>query len=65
MSFGLKNAESTYQWMITWMSRLQISKTVEVYIDDMVVKSKKVEHMLNFNRGVWDIEAPQIMPQGG
>ena len=37
--FGLKNAGSTYQRMMTKMSKLQLGKSVEVYIDDMVVKS--------------------------
>jgi hypothetical protein len=39
MPFELKNAGSTYQRMITKMFVKQIRKTVEVYIDDMVVKS--------------------------
>ena len=42
MPFGLKNAGSTYQRMMTRMFEQQMSKTVEVYIDDMVVKSKLV-----------------------
>ena len=46
MPFGLKNAGSTYQRMITKMFEPQLSKNVEVYIDDMVVKSKLVsEHL--------------------
>ena len=46
MSFGLKNAGSTYQRMITKMFEPQLGKNVEVYIDDMVVKSKLVsEHV--------------------
>ena len=45
MSFGLKNAGSTYQRMITKIFEQQLGKNVEVYIDDMVVKSKLVsEH---------------------
>ena len=45
MPFGLKNAGSTYQWMMTKMFEPQLSKNVEIYIDDMVVKSKLVsEH---------------------
>ena len=39
MPFGLKNAEATYQRMITKMFAEQLGKTVEVYIDNMVVKS--------------------------
>ena len=46
MSFGLKNARSTYQRMMTKMFEPQLGKNVEVYIDDMVVKSKLVsEHL--------------------
>ena len=40
MSFGLKNARTTYQQMMTRMFRDKIGHTIEVYIDDMVVKSK-------------------------
>lgn len=46
MPFGLKNAGSTYQRMMTRMFELQLGKSIEVYIDDMVVKSKVVsEHV--------------------
>ena len=46
MPFGLKNAGSTYQRMMTKMFKAQIGKNIEVYIDDMVVKSKMVsEHI--------------------
>ena len=40
MSFDLKNAGATYQRMVTKMFKGQIGKTMEIYIDDMVVKSK-------------------------
>ena len=44
--FGLKNAGSTYQKMMRRMFEPQLGKTVEIYIDDMVVKSKVTsEHM--------------------
>ena len=46
MPFGLKNAGSTYQRMMTKMFEAQIGKNIEVYIDDMVVMSKIVsEHI--------------------
>ena len=46
MPFGLKNAKSTYQKMMTKMFETQLGKNIEVYIDDMVVKSKVVsEHV--------------------
>jgi hypothetical protein len=41
MPFGLKNAGATYQRMVTKMFSELLGKTVEVYIDDMVVKSVK------------------------
>ena len=46
MPFGLKYAGSTYQTMMTKMFEAQMGKNIEVYIDDMVVKSKIVsEHI--------------------
>ena len=42
MPFGLKNARSMYQRMMTKMLEAQMGKNIEVYIDDMVVKSKMV-----------------------
>ena len=46
MPFGLKNAGSTYQRMMTRMFESLLGKNMEIYIDDMVVKSKKVsEHL--------------------
>ena len=41
--FGLKNTESTYQRMMTRMFESQLGKNIEVYIDDMMVKSKVVK----------------------
>ena len=50
MPFGLKNAGTTYQWMMTKMFEPQLGKNVEVYIDDMVVKSKVVsEHLADLS----------------
>ena len=40
MPFGLKNAVSTYKRMMTRMFKSQLGKSIEAYIDDMVVKSK-------------------------
>ena len=46
MPFGLKNAGSTYQRMMTIMFEPQLGKNIEIYVDDMVVKSKMVsEHL--------------------
>uniref|UniRef100_A0A2N9GBG3 RNA-directed DNA polymerase n=1 Tax=Fagus sylvatica TaxID=28930 RepID=A0A2N9GBG3_FAGSY len=43
MPFGLKNAGATYQRMVTKMFGPMLGKTVEVYIDDMLVKSLREE----------------------
>ena len=40
MSFGLKNAKSTYQRMMTKMFEPQLGKSIKVCLDDMVVKSR-------------------------
>ena len=40
MPFGLKNVGSIYQRMMTRMFEPQLRKSIEAYIDDMVVKSK-------------------------
>ena len=55
MPFGLKNVKATYQWMMTRMFRDKIKCTIEVYIDDMVVKSKQeVRHMEDL-QGVFEV----------
>ena len=41
MSFGLKNVGATYQRLVTKMFRPLLGKTIEVYIDDMLVTSKE------------------------
>ncbi|GKV50976.1 hypothetical protein SLEP1_g57654 [Rubroshorea leprosula] len=46
MPFGLKNAGATYQKMVTIVFRAQIGKNLEVYVDDIVVKSLKAENHL-------------------
>ena len=40
MAFGLKNVGATYQRLVNMMFKEYISKTMEVYVDDMLVKSK-------------------------
>ncbi|KAL0377450.1 UNVERIFIED_CONTAM: Retrovirus-related Pol polyprotein from transposon gypsy [Sesamum radiatum] len=39
MPFGLKNAGATYQRLVNHMFQSQIGRNMEVYIDDMLVKS--------------------------
>ncbi|XP_012850074.1 PREDICTED: uncharacterized protein LOC105969843 [Erythranthe guttata] len=46
MPFGLKNAGATYQKLVDNMFRTQLGRNMEVYVDDMLVKSKEVsEHI--------------------
>lgn len=50
MPFGFKNARSTYQRMVTRMFEDKLGKNVEAYINDMVVKSKRVsEHVTDLD----------------
>lgn len=42
MPFGLKNTGATYQRLVNLMFNKQIGRNIEVYIDDMFVKSKEV-----------------------
>nr|XP_009625267.1 uncharacterized protein LOC104116171 [Nicotiana tomentosiformis] len=43
MPFGLKNAGATYQRQVTKMFKNQLGKTIEVYNDEMLVKSLRAE----------------------
>ena len=51
MPFGLKNARATFQRLTNKMFSNMLGKTMEVYIDNMLVKStdikKHVEHLKN------------------
>ena len=47
MTFGLKNAGATYQrCRLKWFGDL-IGRTVEAYVDDIVVKSKQADHLVS------------------
>ena len=49
MPFGLKNAGATYQRLMNKMFAHQIGRNVQVYVDDMLVKSlRKDDHLDNF-----------------
>ena len=39
--FGLKNVEATYQRLVTKIFQPLMGKTMEIYINDMLVKSKE------------------------
>ena len=55
MPFGLKNADATYQRMMTRMFEPQLGKNIEIYIDNMVVKSKVESEYVNDLRNIFDI----------
>ena len=55
MPFGLKNVGSTYQRMMTRMFKSLLGKNIEIYIDDMVVKSKVVSEHLGDLRVIFEI----------
>jgi hypothetical protein len=50
MSFGLKNAEATYKRMMNKVFNKKIRDIMEVYMDDMIVKSTtETEHKAHLN----------------
>ena len=55
MSFGLKNVGSTYQRMMTRMFESQLAKNIEIYVNDMVVKSKVVSEHLGDLGNIFDV----------
>ncbi|KAM2020097.1 hypothetical protein ACFX1T_022825 [Malus domestica] len=46
LPFGLKNAGTTYQRLVNSMFAEQIGKSVEVYVDDMLVKRKHANQQI-------------------
>ena len=54
MSFGLKNAGATYQRLVNHIFRPQIGQNVEVYVNDMLVKSQDEGRHLNDLQEIFD-----------
>jgi len=51
MSFGVKNAGATYQRAMVTLFNDMIHKEIEVYVDDMIAKSRsKEEHLVNLRK---------------
>lgn len=49
MPIGLKNAGATYQRLVSEMFKGHIGRNIEVYIDDMLVKSLQTKHLSNLS----------------
>jgi hypothetical protein len=58
MTFGLKNVGATYQRAMNYIYYDLIGKLVEIYIDDIVVKSTSIG-------GTWGIYAKFLSEPGG
>ena len=55
MPFYLENVGATYQRMMTRMFEPQLGKNIEIYIDDMVVKSKLEFELVNDLGNIFEI----------
>ncbi|GLT31014.1 hypothetical protein SLA2020_057820 [Shorea laevis] len=61
MSFGLKNAGATYQKLVQIVFKLQIGRNIEVYVDDMIVTSKRAEdHIDDLNETFQNLRRAQM-----
>ena len=54
MSFSLKNARATYLRLVNHMFSKQVRRNMKVYMDNMLVKSKKAESHLDVLREIFD-----------
>jgi hypothetical protein len=54
MSFGLRNAGATYQRCMQHVFGDHIGRTVEAYVDDIVVKTRKADDLVNDLRVAFD-----------
>ncbi|XP_070014144.1 uncharacterized protein [Nicotiana sylvestris] len=51
MPFGLKNVRATYMRVMTTIFHDMIHKEIDVYVDDVIIKSKRVEdHIANLRK---------------
>lgn len=55
MPFRLKNARATFQRLVNPMFKPLISKIMEVYVDDLLIKSLKTEDHVRDLRETFDI----------
>ena len=61
MPFGLKNVRATYQRLVNQMFNKKIGRKVEVYVDDMLVKSKEEEDHLDDLKETFNTLRPYSM----
>jgi hypothetical protein len=54
ISFGLRNAGATYQRCMQHVFGDHIGRTVEAYVDDIVIKIKKADDLVNDMRVAFD-----------
>ncbi len=54
MPFGLKNAGATYQRAMVMLFHDMMHKEVEVYVDDMIIKSREGESHVQVLRKVFE-----------
>ena len=54
MSFGFKNVGATYQRLMKKMFAHQIGRNVQVYVDDMLVKSQREKDHLDDLKETFD-----------
>jgi hypothetical protein len=54
MPFGLKNAGATYQRCMQDCLREQIGRNVQVYVDDVVITTRKVDSLIDDIRETFD-----------
>ncbi|XP_059428650.1 uncharacterized protein LOC132162426 [Corylus avellana] len=61
MPFGLKNVGATYHRLVNKMFQEQIGKTMEVYVDDMLVKSKlRADHVTDLQEAFTTLKQFQM-----
>lgn len=65
MPFNLKNVEAMYEKLINRILQGQIGRTVEVYIDHMLVKSQKIFSNLKDLEDIFNVGGHQYETQSG
>ncbi|GAA0165225.1 hypothetical protein LIER_20683 [Lithospermum erythrorhizon] len=65
MLFGLKNAGATYQRMVNKVFSTQIGRNMEIYVDDMLIKSREADdHEANLRESFENPRRVHDQPEG-